>query len=281
MPLVTNHDRQNGLPEKLAVKLYRAKPDISELDERFIEIFSKCHAISHPQIARHFGLTMYKGFIAIVREYIEGIRLSQLLDQAEPLSIAEAKRIILQIIGLLEELDRYDVRNKRLVPDNFILRDTGSVTLINLGLSSYLKDVKHACVRQFKLVSLKWEYWPPSDEFSERSYVYICGLIFNELLRGRSLRPADLETFDLTPYLGGNRPPLPKLVGSAAEFNLLIKVATSRNPQERFSSLDMLRKAITGEIDAQSYSPSLVQKAGDTLRRYRSKLMAELAGSKQ
>jgi serine/threonine-protein kinase len=103
--------------------------------------------LSHPNIATIHGLEETDGVRALVMEFVEGRTLADLLASPhatggglpDRLSLNDALAIARQIAGALEAAHEQDIIHRDLKPANIIVRDDGTVKVLDLGLDKALE----------------------------------------------------------------------------------------------------------------------------------------------
>jgi hypothetical protein len=146
--------------------------------------------LSHPNIVAAYDATVHRGRVVVALEYVEGVDLQRLLDEAGPLPSALACEVVRQTCDALIYLRRRGLVHRDVKPANLILvPDAGSprVKLIDLGLTCGPDD-DELCGTP--------DYLAPErglgDPADVRGDLYSLGCTFYHLLTGR------------VPYPGGD-----------------------------------------------------------------------------
>src|SRR5207245_6339704 len=128
----------------------------------------------------------------ITMEYLEGKDLRAVLREKGKLTPEEAARIILQICRALEAAHSEGVIHRDLKPQNIMLDANGRAYVMDFGIarSAYLPGMTQTGA----LIGTP-EYMSPEqargEKLTERSDLFSLGVIFYELLTGKSPYPAD------------------------------------------------------------------------------------------
>jgi len=116
-------------------------------------------SLSHPNIATIHGLEETDGVRALVMEFVEGRTLADLLasphttggGRSDRLSLNDSLAIARQIAEALEAAHEQDIIHRDLKPANIIVRDDGTVKVLDFGLAkaqeSALAGASHASFR--------------------------------------------------------------------------------------------------------------------------------------
>lgn len=99
-------------------------------------------ALSHPSIPRAVAFTASGGREYLVREYIEGVSLEQLVSETGPMSSADAIRLILRLCGALRCLHGQNppVIHRDIKPQNVLRTPQGQCALIDFGIARRFDD---------------------------------------------------------------------------------------------------------------------------------------------
>ena len=111
-------------------------------------------SLNHPNIATIHGLEESEGIRALVMEFVEGRTLAELIagtptqsGVAEKLSLPEALSIARQIAEALETAHEHGIIHRDLKPANIIVRDDGTVKVLDFGLAKALEPASAAAER--------------------------------------------------------------------------------------------------------------------------------------
>ena len=111
-------------------------------------------SLNHPNIATIHGLEESEGIRALVMEFVEGRTLAELIagtptqsGVAEKLSLPEALSIARQIAEALETAHEHGIIHRDLKPANVIVRDDGTVKVLDFGLAKALEPASAAAER--------------------------------------------------------------------------------------------------------------------------------------
>src|SRR5579862_1202787 len=177
----------------VALKVIRSDmANDGDLLQRFKQEILLASRITDRHIVRIFDLGDGDGFKFITMEYVEGQTLSSILAHGGKLPVEETLGIVRQILQGLESAHRENIIHRDLKPAN-IMRDVqGRVVVMDFGLA---RTVAGDGMTGTGLIVGTMEYMSPEQAQSlpldARSDIFSVGLIFYELLTGKSAFPAE------------------------------------------------------------------------------------------
>ena len=196
--------------------------------DRFIDEFKILHDIDDPAVAEIYDFRVTSRYCYIAMEYFEKGHLGGVLRDALP--PAEALHIAMEIAHALSIIHMAGVVHRDLKPGNIMLRDDGSVALIDFGIS------KSAAMptSDGRIISGTPYYMSPEQAdgkpTDERTDLYALGVIVYQMLAGTKPFAGD----DATEILRNQREaPIPELPRELERYQSLIERLLAKDPQER------------------------------------------------
>ncbi|HXO21699.1 MAG TPA: TonB family protein [Thermoanaerobaculia bacterium] len=223
-------------------------PEISpEATERFLREARLALQFRHPNIAHVDDFSVGAGGRAfIVKEFIEGRTLADVLKRAGPLSVGLALALGQQALEVIGYLHRKGYLHRDLAPDNLMLtRDVDGgplLKMMELGLSRVLNTGNEPSASGTFLGRMRYaapEKFGRGEEVDERSDLYSLTVVLYELLTGRHPFTGKDTSSIVADHLF--RPPLdfaetdPGGVVPADLRAILLK-GLAKRPEERFAS---------------------------------------------
>ena len=215
---------------------------------RFVDEFKILYDIDDPAVAEIYDFRVTSQYCYIAMEYFARGHLGSQLTR--PLATAQALRYTAEIAHALAIIHGAGIVHRDLKPGNIMLRDNGSVALIDFGISHALHS---APVGHPATISGTPYYMSPEqargEPTDERTDLYALGVILYQMLTGE--KPYVGETTQaildqhseappprLAPHLGANQPLLDRL---------LTKDATARlaNARELLEAIERVGAAAT------------------------------------
>jgi serine/threonine protein kinase/Tfp pilus assembly protein PilF len=236
------------LERPVALKLIR--PELASnpaILARFKQELLLAHQVTHKNVIRIYDLTESDGVRFITMEYIEGADLRHLLLDHGKFSPTEAVRIMRQVCLALDAAHAVNVIHRDLKPQNIMQDKQGRMLVMDFGLA---RSVDSDGMTQTGALVGTMEYMSPEQalgkELDQRSDIFALGLIFFELLTGRTPYKADtaiasllkrsqeraIPAVELEPSIPK---PLSDIVGRCLERDLANRY---QNVQEILSDLD-------------------------------------------
>ena len=147
-------------------------------------------SLRHPQLPRPLVYLETEGREYLVREYIPGISLQELIDSRGPLSPEQARQAVRSLCRVLDYLHRQQppVIHRDIKPQNIIIDRDGCCRLIDLGTARRFRSEQAG-----DTVLMGTEATAPPEQFGyrqtdQRSDIYSAGMLLRFMLGG-SLEP--------------------------------------------------------------------------------------------
>lgn len=161
---------------------------VFERFRREAEIGNRVH---HPYVQQLLNADEKRSQEYLVVEYIQGQTLRAMLEKAapDPLPVAEAVRIALQICEALISCHEQGVFHRDIKPENIMIREDGSIKIIDFGIA-LLEGARRVTWRGLSGTVGTPDYMSPEQLKGERgmagSDIYAVGVILYEMLCGRT-----------------------------------------------------------------------------------------------
>ena len=244
---------QPAMDRMVAIKILHAKlarrPDLVSRFRREARAMSR---LSHPNSARVFlyGQLEDTNQLYIVMEYLDGVDLARLVRRDGPVEIFRAIRILIQVLGALEEAHSVGVVHRDLKPENILLTRQGGLDDFPKVLDFGLAKIKESKPRPGSMVLTREgmvfgtpEFMSPEQARGEildaRSDVYSVALIFYELVTGKLPFPHSKPMEYISHHI--NTEPIP-ISSRNTSLNLptaldpIIGRALEKNREKRYQS---------------------------------------------
>jgi serine/threonine protein kinase len=191
--------------------------------------------MDHPNIVHIYDLGVSDDHAHIAMEYLEGGDLRQRIDDDIP--ERQAVQYLRQIASALSAVHAKGVLHRDLKPGNIMLRNDGSLALIDFGLAKKAK-LESEITDKGEIFGTPYYMSPEQghgSDVDERSDIYSLGIIFYEMLTG--WKPYRADTAMGIIYLHRNAP-IPVLPPHRSQYQPLLNVMLAKSPGDRLQSAE-------------------------------------------
>ena len=228
----------------VVLKVARDQRVENELDSsfrRFLQEYEIVQRIRHPGVVRLYDLGVSDQHAYLVMEYFRAGDLRRRM-RAE-LTPREALRIAMEIARALDGIHRAGVLHRDLKPGNVMMRDDGSLALIDFGLA---KDEALAMeVTDHGTIFGTPHYMSPEQGHGERidarSDLYSLGVVLFEMLAREKPFQSDNPMAIIYKH---RKAPIPSLPPAVAMFQPLVSTLLGKTPDERYPDAAAAGEAI-------------------------------------
>jgi len=230
--------------QEVVLKVLRQPPESARgasTFDRFMREYEIAARLRHPNVVRIFDFGAGDDYAYIAMEYFPcGDLRTRIKSGITPL---EAATILRQMAEALQVLHQAGVLHRDLKPGNVMLREDGSVALIDFGLSKQL-ELDAAITGNGEIFGTPYYMSPEQGhgrETDARSDIYSLGVIFYEMLMRRK------------PYVAGTpmqviykhaHSPLPVLPTELRRFEAILYNCIAKDPERRYPSAEQLVDAV-------------------------------------
>jgi serine/threonine protein kinase len=185
-------------------------------DEEFVHRFHQearlAAALNHPRLTTVFDFDQSEdGSLFIVMEYLEGTRLSDVIQRSGPLEIARAVRLAIQIAEGIEAAHAAGVIHRDVKPQNIMVLAPGDdVKLMDFGIARLNDGRDLQLTRAGSMMGTPLYMAPEQIEggtISDKTDIYAFGVVLYEMLSGQTPFSAPTSAAVLAKQL--NEPPRP------------------------------------------------------------------------
>lgn len=248
------------LNRRVAIKLIRyERGDDEEARARFLREARAAAALTHPNACQLYEVSEYEGQPFLVLELLDGEPLSARLSR-EQIPLGELADLLLPLMDVVGAFHRQGLVHRDLKPSNIFLTSRG-VKLLDFGLARRVdRDdaVTRTLVTSPGAVTGTMRYMAPEqitgDPIDARADVFALGVLMYEMLTGRIPFDAETNIDWLNSVLKDDPPPL----GDPALEHLdpIVTRALQRRPQDRYASVDQMRREFEVAMTGGGRAPS-------------------------
>jgi serine/threonine-protein kinase len=225
--------------------------EIESFHRRFVRIAGQLAALKHPSLPRVIEFFVYENNGFLVKEYLEGRTLRDIVEQAEvPLPEDTLKYWLSQLCEAVSVLhgQKPPILLEGLLPGSILVAPTGRVRIVDMGISRFLNGE----ARRKALMKLPKAFISPEqargEEPSESSDIYSIGAVAYYCFT--KMPPGQLDPKALS--LGEVR------MDVSPEVNRSITRALQPSVSQRFLTVDELRKTLERKEIPASVPPLVV-----------------------
>ncbi|MFQ5547791.1 MAG: protein kinase [Woeseia sp.] len=229
---------QESTGANIILKVLRQVPDLSDgigAFDRFLQEYELIADLEHPNIVRIFDLGVSDDHAHIAMEYLSGGDLKNQIQQG--ISEPDAVKYLTQIASALAVVHRVGILHRDLKPGNIMLREDGSIALIDFGLAKRMR-LQLEITDHGEIFGTPYYMSPEQGhaaEIDSRSDIYSLGVIFYEMLTGE--KPFSAGDAMGIIYQHRNAP-IPLLPHRLARYQALLNLLLAKKPEDRLQSAD-------------------------------------------
>ena len=236
-----------------AIKFIRPELVSRDIRQRFEAEIDALEKIQHPNFVFAHDAGDFNNVIYLVMEYVNGLSLSQILEENGPLPVQSAAEIVRQTATGLQHAFEQELVHRDIKPSNIILTKDGIVKILDLGLARFVnQDANHGLTGSYQILGTP-DYMSPEQCRSAasvdiRSDIYSLGCTLYRLVAGRA------------PFADENHSSIAnKIAGHLAEQPSPIQSVSDQKLPEKFISV--LDKMMAKNPDQRYQTPAEVQDA--------------------
>lgn len=235
-------DEKTG--ERLAIKILR--PELAGkklfLSRLQIEAYNASR-VHHPNLAEVHASGEDSGLGWISMELVDGVSLTEILDQEHTLETDFLLSVLYQTADALSAVHGAGIVHRDIKPGNIMVTPTGKVKLTDFGIS---KAPGQANLTQAGMVMGTAQYLPPEQAMGQPATpagdLYALGVIAYEALAGKRPFTGDKPVDIAFAHVNKPVPSLPESV--APSLRELVMELLEKEPQKRLSSAARLMQRL-------------------------------------
>jgi len=237
------------LGRNVALKISKPSAEGAEESREFAREYAAISAVHHRSVVEIYDYGFHAGREFIAMEYFPCGDLKTRLQQ--PMSVSESLGYALRICGALRVIHTAGLIHRDLKPPNVMLREDGSVVLIDFGIAKGLESTG----RSTALGVLRGSPYYMSPEQAQgialdgRSDLYSVGVMLYEMLTGTKPYVGNSAIEVMQQHVHGPRPPL---AGDLAALEPLLEGLMARDRTRRYPDAVAAYAAIMAAIDVRA-----------------------------
>jgi len=241
--------RDRELDDLVALKVLRREMwgDRAQLERMKSEI-KLARKITHPNVLRTYDFGELDKVAFISMEYVRGVTLRYMLDQAHRLPYSAGLRLGKQLCAGLGAAHAVGVIHRDIKPENLILEPTGNAKLMDFGIARPVTRLTPGQTQAGFIVGTP-QYLAPEQvqgtEIDTRADIYSAGVVLYEIFTGDVPFRADTAMEVLVKHLQ-EEPPAPhtRWPEMPARLEAAIVRCLRKSPAERFQTVEELQREL-------------------------------------
>jgi len=233
------------LGRNVALKISKPALEPNSDSQEFAREYAAISALRNPSVVDIYDYGFHDGREFIAMEYFPCGDLKMRLQQ--PMTITESLEYAQRICAALEVVHGAGLVHRDLKPPNVMLREDGSVVLIDFGLAKHL-DKAHLNTMVGVLRGSPYYMSPEQAQgvpLDARSDIYSTGVILYEMLTGTRPYLGSTAIEVMQQHVNGPRPALPP---ACASLEPLLERMMARDRSQRFPDAAEVRSALNGAM---------------------------------
>jgi serine/threonine-protein kinase len=240
--LISGRDVVLKVPDRMTI----GDPAQYERFQRELEVMS---TLNHPAIQKGLGSGKYNSTPYLVTELVTGESMRELIRRSAPMPVDEAIMLIRKIGDGLAHCHDHDIIHRDMKPENILFTDDQQPKILDFGLA-LTKGAYRVTYANLSGTAGTPDYMAPEQvegkRGDKRTDLYALGIIFFELLSGRTPFSGDNNLAVMAQHLHGR---IPRLDTERAEITpqlaAVVAKCLMKNPDDRYPDM----KALLYDLD--------------------------------
>jgi non-specific serine/threonine protein kinase len=208
-----------------------------EIKTRFLREAQAVAKLNHPNIVTIYDVSEFNGRPFFAMEHVEGVSLRDLL-QREMLDFGRVIELIIGLCDGLQAAHNKGVVHRDIKPANIVIDGYGKPKVLDFGLAA-VRDTEQLTRAGSTMGTL--QYMSPEQTEGKivdaRSDLFSLGVVFYELIAGRSPFARDSETATIRAIVTETPEPLARYrAGVSSDLQRVVSRLLERDPSRRYQT---------------------------------------------
>jgi serine/threonine protein kinase/rhodanese-related sulfurtransferase len=234
--------------KKVAIKLLKERLITKEkIAQRFAQ--EGLLKLDDPNIVKIHSVGTHKNTPYIIMDYIEGIDLEEFIKKRGKLSFDKAMEIFTQILSALSYVHKKGIIHRDIKPKNILIDKNDNPYLTDFGIAKSLySHIKTSTGGYLGAPAYSSPEQMDGKQVDERSDIYSLGITLYQMLTGRiPYSSSSIEIIIKEKFLNQIIPIEKRRKNIPSYIVSVINKCISKNPSNRFSSVEEITKFIKSE----------------------------------
>ncbi len=234
---------------KVAIKVLRHEIGSAVVIERFLREIAFASELDHPQIPKVLGSGVIDGLPYYVMTYIDGESLKKRIMREAQLPIADALKIMCEVIEPTAYAHKRGIVHRDLKPDNILIADSG-VFVLDFGIARAIVESGGDKLTSTGIGVGTPSYMSPEQALGDRaldvrSDVYSLGCVLYEMLAGIPPFVGPTAQVIISRRFAAPPPPLSEVRDNIPDsLEEAITKALAKSPADRWATVTEFGKAL-------------------------------------
>jgi serine/threonine-protein kinase len=259
----------SGLSRAVAIKVFEPPILIDPEREQFLDEMHQLMRIDDPTVGRYYGLEDVNGSQYLIREYIEGRTIKQLVSR-QPLPFESVLSLCYEIVQSLQRVHNQGVLHLNITSKNVFVTDRGKARLVDFGLPFGEPGFDFSMAEPDDLVYVAPEQLK-NEPVDRQTDLYALGVVMYEMLTGKLPFPVK-DTADTMRHILEISADLEEreVHNHPHEAHLLLSRLLAKNPSDRFASVNGLLTTLAelAELEREEHRAGRAGPLADRSRQY-------------
>jgi serine/threonine-protein kinase len=238
----------------VAIKLLKAGADQGKIRERLAREACAAATLNHSNIATVLGFGVHEGQSFLVREYVPGETLGELIGRREPLTLGRRLQLLEDLCAGLAHAHRAEIPHLHIKPANLIIAPGGVLKIVDFGLGRVFDSTMLASGVGVGTAN----YMSPEQiigrkNVDHRSDAFSVAAVAYELLSFEQAFPGAFRDVFVRLTHGHPRQLTSFCAGLDPAIERIVEQGLEKDPERRYQDLERLRQdivAVRQRLDA-------------------------------